>query len=170
MSDGVPNTHMGENSRAIIRPAYHRERRRRRTEDEALPRTVSRPQRYMRYIINDLRRRPLFPLHMGCPARAPRPPLFRQTRQLSGCFRPPMRRLRAKMDVIAHTRDNPPSVRRMPSIQAFGPAGALWPLPNPRLEHRPQLVRNLAFFSTAGKADALRFSMRNKSFPDERGL
>lgn len=120
----------------------------------------SRLQRYMRYIINDLRRRPFFPPHMGCPARAPHPPLFRQTRQLSGCFRPPMRRLRAKMDAIAHARDNQPSVRRMPSIQAFGPAGALWPLPNPRLEHRPQLVRNPAFFSAAGKADAPLFYAR----------
>ena len=105
LSDGVANTHMGENSRAI-RPAYHRERRRRRTEDETLPRTVSRPQRYMRYITNDLHRRPFFPPQMGCPAHAPHPPLFRQTRQLSGCFRPPMRRLRAVMDAIAHTRDN----------------------------------------------------------------
>lgn len=53
-----------------------------------------------------------------------------------------------------------PSVRRMPSMQAFGPAGALWPLPNPRLEHRPQLVRNPAFFSAAGKADAPLFYAR----------
>ena len=53
-----------------------------------------------------------------------------------------------------------PSVRRMPSMQAFGPAGALWPLPNPRLEHRPQLVRNPAFFSAAEKADAPLFYAR----------
>lgn len=113
-----------------------------------------------RYIINDLRRRPFFPPHMGCPARAPHPPLFRQTRQLSGCFRPPMRRLRAEMDAIAHARDNSRSVRRMPSMQAFEPTGALRPLPNPRLEHRPQLVRNPAFFSAAGKADAPLFYAR----------
>ena len=33
-------------------------------------------------------------------------PAANGTRQLSGCFRPPMRRLRAVMDAIAHTRDN----------------------------------------------------------------
>ena len=126
------------------------------------PRTVSRLQRYMRYIINDLRRPPALPAAHGLSGPARRvPPLFRQTRRLPGCFRPPMRRLRAEIDAIAHARDNSRPSDGCRALQAFGPAGASWPFPNPRLEHRPQLVRNPAFFaSAAGKADAPLFYAR----------
>ena len=169
LSDGVANTHMGENSRVIIRPAHHRERRRRRTEDKTLPRTVSRLQRYMRYIINDLRRRPLFPLHMGCPARAPHPPLFRQTRQLSGHFRPPMRRLRAEMDVIAHTRDNS---RPSDGCRACRHSSRLAHCGRCQI-HALNTDRSLSairHFSALREKPMPRFSMRDESFPDERGL
>lgn len=154
-----PTHILGENSRSIY-PAYHRGRRRRRTEDKTLPHTVSRLQRYMRYIINDLRRRPFFPPHMGCPGPRAASDAFPSNTAAFRLFPPPMRRLRAEMDAIAHARDNSRPSDGCPSMQAFGPAGALWPLPNPRLEHRPQLVRNPAFFSAAGKADAPLFYAR----------
>lgn len=133
------------------------------------PRTVSRLQRYMRYIINDLRRRPVFPPHMGCPARAPHPPLFRQTRQLSGCFRPPMRRLRAEMDAIAHARDNS---RPSDGCRACRHSGRLAHCGRCQI-HASSTDRSLSairHFSALRKKPMPRFSMRGESIPDERGL
>ena len=163
-----PTHILGENSRSIY-PAYHRGRRRRRTEDKTLPHTVSRLQRYMRYIINDLRRRPFFPPHMGCLARAPHPPLFRQTRQLSGCFRPPMRRLRAEMDAIAHARDNS---RPSDGCRACRHSGRLAHCGRCQI-HASSTDRSLSairHFSALREKPMPRFSMRGESIPDERGL
>lgn len=154
--------------------AYGREQPRNNTprtpqRTQTPPRTVSRLQRYMRYIINDLRRRPLFPLHMGCPARAPHPPLFRQTRQLSGRFRPPMRRLRAEMDVIAHTRDNS---RPSDGCRACRHSSRLAHCGRCQI-HALNTDRSLSairHFSALREKPMPRFSMRDESFPDERGL
>lgn len=122
-----------------------------------------------RYIINDLRRRPFFPPHMGCPARAPHPPLFRQTRQLSGCFRPPMRRLRAEMDAIAHARDNS---RPSDGCRACRHSSRLAHCGRCQI-HASSTDRSLSairHFSALREKPMPRFSMRDESFPDEHGL
>lgn len=159
LSDGVPNTHMGENSRAI-RPAYHRERRRRRTEDET-PAAHGFPPAAV-YAVHNKRSAPpaVLPAAYGLSGPRAASAAFPSDTAAFRPFPPSDAPLARGNGCHSARPRQQPSVRRMPSIQAFGPAGALWPLPNPRLEHRPQLVRNPAFFSAAGKADAPLFYAR----------